>query len=133
MVIKDFLVIGFFLCIILFAVFHQLASRIILKSPDLMMALYGFDVYKNKSVDISNMQAIMSVITVINLQYRFFAKNNPNYIFFKRRRHPLFPNLDTKNAIYIVKKYKKLNYYVNLQGVFGVLFLAFGVAFIYIE
>ncbi|WP_050560495.1 hypothetical protein [Acinetobacter dispersus] len=80
---KDYLVIGFILCLILFGVFHQLASRIIVKSPDLRKNLYGFDLFENRAMDIPNIQAIMSVITVINIQYFLYAKNNPEYIFLK--------------------------------------------------
>lgn len=133
MSIKDYLVIGFIFCLIFFGVFHQLASRIIVKSPDLRKSLYGIDLFKNKSMDIPNIQAIMSVITVINIQYFLYAKNNPEFIFFKRRKHPLFPALDTKAAIYIVKNYNKLNMYIILQGLFGVFFLLFGIIFIVLK
>ncbi|OEC92593.1 hypothetical protein [Acinetobacter sp. YK3] len=133
MSVKDYLVIGFILCLIFFGVFHQLASRIIVKSSELRKSLYGFDLFKNKSMDIPNIQAVMSVITVINIQYFLYAKNNPEYIFFKRRKHPLFTALDTKAAVYIVRNYRKLNFYIILQGVFGVLFLLFGVFFIFLK
>lgn len=133
MSVKDYLVIGFILCLVFFGVFHQLASIIIVKSSDLRKNLYGFDLFENKSMDIPNIQAIMSVITVINIQYFLYAKNNPEYIFFKRRKHPLFPALDTKSAIYIVKNYRKLNLYIVFQGVFGLLFLLFGVFFVVLK
>lgn len=74
MSIKDYLVIGFILCLVFFGVFHQLASRIIVKSSDLRKNLYGFDLFKNKSIDIPNIQAVMSVITVINIQYFYMQK-----------------------------------------------------------
>ena len=83
MSVKDYLVIGFIFCLIFFGVFHQLASRIIVKSSELRKILYGFDLFKNKSIDIPNIQAVMSVITVINIQYFLYAKNNPEYIFLK--------------------------------------------------
>lgn len=118
MSVEDCLVIGFILCMILFGVFHQLASRIIVKSPDLRENLYGFDLFKNKTMDIPNIQAVMSVITVINIQYFLYAKNNPEYIFFRKRKHLIFPVLNTETVIYIVKKYKKLNFYILLQGFF---------------
>lgn len=133
MSIKDYLVIGFILCLVFFGVYHQLASRIIVKSSDLRTSLYGFDLFKNKSMDIPNIQAIMSVITVINIQYFLYAKNNPEYIFFRKRKHPLFPALDTKAAINIVKNYRKLNLYIIFQGVFGVMFLIFGILFIVLK
>ncbi|MCH7303789.1 hypothetical protein MMP74_05190 [Acinetobacter sp. NIPH 1869] len=133
MSVKDYLVIGFILCLVIFGVFHQLASRIIVRSPDLRKNLYGFDLFENRAMDIPNIQAIMSVITVINIQYFLYAKNNPEYIFFKRRKHPLFPALDTKAAIYIVRNYRKLNLYIIFQGIFGVFFLLFGVFFVVLK
>lgn len=129
--IKDYLVLGFIIYIILFAVFHQLASMIIIKSPDLRGKLYSFDLLENKKMDIPNIQAVMSVVTVVNIQYFLYARRNPEYVFLKKRRHPIFPNLDTNVAIYIVNKYKRLNLYIYLQAVFGVLFLFCGCVFVF--
>ncbi|RKG36732.1 hypothetical protein [Acinetobacter rongchengensis] len=131
MSVKDYLVLSSIICIIFFAIFHQLASRIITKSPDLRGKLYGFDFFEKRSIDIPNIQAIMSVVTVVNIQYFLYAKKNPKYVFFKNRKHPLFPNLDTSVAIYIVNKYKKLNLYISLQAIFGILFLFLGCMFLF--
>jgi len=128
--IKDYLVFSFIFSLIFFGIFHQLASRIILKSIDLKEKLYGYKIYENEKLDIVNIQAIMSVITVINIQYFLYARKNPQYIFFKKRKHPLFPALDTGAAIYIVRNYKKLNYYILFQGFFGLFFLLIGIIFI---
>ena len=69
--VKDCLVLSSIICIIFFAIFHQLASRIITKSPDLG-GLYGVDLFK-KSQYIPNIQAIMSVVTVVNIQYFLYT------------------------------------------------------------
>lgn len=71
--IKDYLVLSSIICIIFFAIIHQLASRIITKSPDLRGKLYEVDLFEKKSIDIPNIQAIMSVVTVVNIQYFLYA------------------------------------------------------------
>lgn len=82
--IKDYLVFSFIFSLIFFGIFHQLVLRIILKSVNLKEKLYGYKICENEKMDIVNIQTIMSVITVINIQYFLYARKNPKYIFLKK-------------------------------------------------
>ena len=65
--IKDLIVILLILSIIFWAVFHQIASKYINNNESLKNKIYGGSVYKNKSMDITNIELVITMVTFINI------------------------------------------------------------------
>ncbi|KJV38139.1 hypothetical protein VH98_10465 [Acinetobacter brisouii] len=131
MIFQIIYIILIFISIILFAIFHQLASRSIINSSELRRLLYGFDLYENRSMDISNIQSIIIVIIVINMQYIFYAKKHGRSSLFEKRKVILFSNLNSEIAFFIVQEYKKLWIYIKWSIVFGMFSLLSAYFFVF--
>lgn len=80
--IKDLIVILLILSIIFWAVFHQIASKYINNNESLKNKIYGGSVYKNKSMDITNIELVITMVTFINIINYFSEKSLEN--FFKK-------------------------------------------------
>ncbi|WP_235831676.1 hypothetical protein [Acinetobacter rongchengensis] len=72
---KDLIVILLILSVFLWAVFHQLVSKYINENEDLKKNIYQFDLYKNRSMDISNIELVISLVAIIHI-INFFSKNS---------------------------------------------------------
>lgn len=123
--IQDVFVILILIFFILFCIFHQLASREIVKSKELRIKLYGFDLYENKGMDVANIQAIITALIIISGQSFLNRNKAENFGLFDKRKHPLFPALDSKNAEYINNHYKKVINNIYWSTLCGVLMVAF--------
>ncbi|WP_332604556.1 hypothetical protein [Acinetobacter sp. ESBL14] len=114
MLIKKLLMIYLIISIVLWAIFHQLASRYVNKNEDLKSIFYG-DLYKNKKINVANIETIILAIIFVNTIFWFSYKNLK--IFFEERR--LFYGLDFKSAMVVIEQHKKLWSYVKLSMFFG--------------
>ncbi|WP_433847975.1 hypothetical protein [Acinetobacter proteolyticus] len=114
MLIKDLLVIYLLLSIVLWAVFHQLAARYVNRNEVLKSIFYG-NLYKNKSMDVVNIEAIIVGVTFVNIISLFSEKSLKN--FFENRK--LFYGLDFNSAMSVVQQHKKLWFYIKLSIFFG--------------
>ena len=106
--IKDLIVILLILSIIFWAIFHQMASKYINSNEILKKKIFGIDIYKNKSMDISNIELVITAVIMINV-IDFFSRNSLEK-FFKNRSFLLFGNINLKTNIYIIEKHKKIKY-----------------------
>ena len=104
--IKDLIVISLILSIIFWAVFHQIASKYINNNEILKSEIYGGSTYRNKSMDITNIELVITMVTLINIINYFSEKALEN--FFKRRKFLIFNNVTLETSINIIKDHKKL-------------------------
>jgi hypothetical protein len=114
MLLKDLLVIYLLLSIVLWAVFHQLAARYVNGNEALKSIFYG-DLYKNKSMDVTNIEAIILGVTFVNTIFFISGKSLNN--FFEKRK--LFYGLDFRSAMGVIEQHKKLWFYIKLSIFFG--------------
>jgi len=114
MLIKDLLVIYLLLSVVLWAIFHQLAARYVNRNEALKSIFYG-SLYKNKPMDVTNIEAVILGITFINTIFLFSEKSLKN--FFEKRK--LFYGLDFNSAMSVVEQHKKLWFYIKLSVFFG--------------
>lgn len=77
--IQDIFVILILISILFFCIFHQLASKEITRSKKLRERLYGCDLYENKRMDISNIQAIITALIIISGQEFLNRKKIKNF------------------------------------------------------
>ncbi|MDC5259963.1 hypothetical protein NRA27_20915 [Acinetobacter baumannii] len=108
---KDIIVILLLVSVVLWAIFHQLASRYINKSSSLKRLVYGSDIYKNKSLDVANIESIIFDITLINIISYFSAK----------RKFLIFSGLNYENCMLLIKDHKKLWFYIKISSFFMIL------------
>ena len=73
--IKDLIVILLILSIVFWAVFHQISSKYINNNDFLKSKIYGGSVYKNKSMDITNIELVITMVTFINIINYFSEKS----------------------------------------------------------
>ncbi|ENX60749.1 MULTISPECIES: hypothetical protein [Acinetobacter] len=114
MLIKDLLVIYLLLSVVLWAIFHQLAARYVNRNESLKSIFYG-NLYKNKSMDVANIEAVILSVTFVNIIFLFSEKSLKN--FFENRK--LFYGLDFNSAMSVVEQHKKLWFYIKLSIFFG--------------
>lgn len=114
MLIKDLLVIYLLLSVVLWAIFHQLAARYVNRNEALKSIFYG-GLYKNKSMDVTNIEAVILGVTFINMIFFISEKSLKN--FFEKRK--IFYSLDLKSAMSVVEQHKKLWFYIKLSVFFG--------------
>lgn len=114
MLIKDLLVIYLLLSVVLWAIFHQLAARYVNRNESLKSIFYG-NLYKNKSMDVANIEAVILSVTFVNIIFLFSEKSLK--IFFENRK--LFYGLDFNSAMSVVEQHKKLWFYIKLSIFFG--------------
>ena len=114
MYVKDLLVIYLLLSIVLWAIFHQLAARYVNSNDALKSIFYG-NLYKNKSMDVANIEAVILGITFVNII--FFISEKSLKKFFEKRK--LFYGLDFKSAIEVIEQHKKIWFYIKLSMFFG--------------
>ncbi|MFW1838291.1 hypothetical protein ACG9XS_06860 [Acinetobacter gyllenbergii] len=114
MLIKDLLVIYLLLSVVLWATFHQLAARYVNRNEALKSIFYG-NLYKNKSMDVTNIEAVILGVTFVNTILLFSEKSLKN--FFEKRK--LFYGLDSNSAMSVVEQHKKLWFYIKLSVFFG--------------
>ncbi|EOR06056.1 hypothetical protein MMP65_01570 [Acinetobacter sp. ANC 3926] len=112
--VKDLLVIYLLLSVVLWAIFHQLAARYVNRNESLKSIFYG-NLYKNKSMDVVNIEAVILGVTFINIIFFISEKSSEN--FFKKRK--LFYGLDLDSAMSVVEQHKKLWFYIKLSVFFG--------------
>jgi dipeptide/tripeptide permease len=121
--IKDLIVILLILSIIFWAIFHQMASKYINSNEILKKKIFGIDIYKNKSMDISNIELVITAVIMINV-IDFFSRNSLEK-FFKKRSFLIFSNINLKTSICIIDHHKKLWYYIKVSMFFMILIIIF--------
>ena len=121
--IKDLIVILLILSIIFWAIFHQMASKYINSNEILKKKIFGIDIYKNKSMDISNIELVITAVIMINV-IDFFSRNSLEK-FFKNRSFLIFSNINLKTSICIIDHHKKLWYYIKVSMFFMILIILF--------
>jgi dipeptide/tripeptide permease len=121
--IKDLIVILLILSIIFWAIFHQMASKYINSNEILKKKIFGIDIYKNKSMDISNIELVITAVIMINV-IDFFSRNSLEK-FFKNRSFLIFSNINLKTSICIIDHHKKLWYYIKVSMFFMILIIIF--------
>ncbi|PKF34082.1 hypothetical protein [Acinetobacter proteolyticus] len=114
MLIKDLLVIYLLLSVVLWAIFHQFSARYVNRNEALKSIFYG-SLYKNKSMDVANIEAVILSVTFVNIISLFSEKSLK--IFFENRK--LFYGLDFNSAMSVVEQHKKLWFYIKLSIFFG--------------
>lgn len=114
MLIKDLLVIYLLLSVVLWAIFHQFSARYVNRNEALKSIFYG-SLYKNKSMDVTNIEAVILSVTFVNIISLFSEKSLK--IFFENRK--LFYGLDFNSAMSVVEQHKKLWFYIKLSIFFG--------------
>ncbi|NNP67408.1 hypothetical protein [Acinetobacter sp. Ac_5812] len=114
MLIKDLLVIYLLLSVVLWATFHQLAARYLNRNEALKSIFYG-NLYKNKSMDVTNIEAVILGVTFVSTILLFSEKSLKK--FFEKRK--LFYSLDFNSAMSVVEQHKKLWFYIKLSVFFG--------------
>ena len=119
--IKDLIFISLILSIIFWAIFHQMASKYINSNEILKKKIFGMDIYKKKSMDVSNIELVVTVVILINL-IDFFSRN---YLenFFKKRGCLIFSNINLETSIYIIDHHKKLWNYIKISIFFMILII----------
>src|SRR3990167_1792971 len=125
--IKDLIVILLILSIIFWAIFHQMASKYINSNEILKKKIFGIDIYKNKSMDISNIELVITAVIMINV-IDFFSRNSLEK-FFKKRSFLIFSNINLKTSICIKDHHKKLWYYIKVSMFFMILIIIFTITF----
>ena len=125
--IKDLIVILLILSIIFWAIFHQMASKYINSNEVLKKKIFGIDIYKNKSMDISNIELVITAVIMINV-IDFFSRNSLEK-FFKNRSFLIFSNINLKTSICIIDHHKKLWYYIKVSMFFMILIIIFTITF----
>lgn len=125
--IKDLIVISLILSIIFWAIFHQMASKYINSNEILKKKIFGMDIYKKKSMDVSNIELVVTVVILINL-IDFFSRN---YLenFFKKRDFLIFSNINLETSIYIIDHHKKLWNYIEISIFFIIFIIIFTITF----
>ncbi|WP_202743577.1 hypothetical protein [Acinetobacter calcoaceticus] len=124
---KDIIVILLLISVVLWAIFHQLASRYINKSISLKRLVYGSDIYKNKSLDVSNIESIIVAITLINIISYFSGEKFSN--FFVKRKFLIFSGLNYENCILVIKDHEKLWFYIKISSFFMIFIVVFSIFF----
>ncbi|ENV66672.1 Uncharacterised protein [Acinetobacter junii] len=114
MLLKDLLVIYLLLSVVLWAIFHQLAARYVNSNEGLKSIFYG-NLYKNKSMDVANIEAVILGVTFINIIFFISEKSLEN--FFKKRK--LFYGLNFNSAIEVIDQHKKIWFYIKSSIFFG--------------
>ena len=125
--IKDLIFISLILSIIFWAIFHQMASKYINSNEILKKKIFGMDIYKKKSMDVSNIELVVIVVILINL-IDFFSRNSLEK-FFKNRSFLIFSNINLKTSICIIDHHKKLWYYIKVSMFFMILIIIFTITF----
>lgn len=125
--IKDLIVILLVLSIIFWAIFHQMASKYINSNEILKKKIFGIDIYKNKSMDISNIELVITVVIMINV-IDFFSRNSLEK-FFKKRSFLIFSNINLKTSICIIDHHKKLWNYIKVSMFFMIMIIIFTITF----
>lgn len=108
MLLKDLLVIYSLLSVVLWAIFHQLAARYVNSNEGLKSIFYG-NLYKNKSMDVANIEAVILGVTFINIIFFISEKSLEN--FFEKRK--LFYGLNFNSAIEVIDQHKKIWFYIK--------------------
>lgn len=124
---KDLIVILLILSIVLWAVFHQMASKYINNNEFLKNKIYGGSVYKNKSMDVANIELVITMVTFINFINYFSEKSLEN--FFKKREFLIFNNVNLETSINTIKNHEKLWFYIKFSLFFMVLIIFFTILF----
>lgn len=124
---KDIVVILLLISVVLWAIFHQLASRYINKSISLKRLVYGSDIYKNKSLDVANIESIIVAITLVNIISYFSGEKFSN--FFVKRNFLIFSGLNYENCMLVIKNHKKLWFYIEISSFFMIFIVVFSIFF----
>ena len=125
--IKDLIVISLILSIIFWAIFHQMASKYINSNEILKKKIFGIDIYKKKSMDISNIELVVIAVILINV-IDFFSRNSLE-IFLNKRSFLIFSNINFETSIYIIDHHKKLWNYIKVSMFFMILIIIFTITF----
>ena len=125
--IKDLIVISLILSIIFWVIFHQMASKYINSNEILKKKIFGIDIYKKKSMDISNIELVVTAVILINV-IDFFSRNSLE-IFLKKRSFLIFSNINLKTSICIIDHHKKLWNYIKVSMFFMILIIIFTIIF----
>ena len=125
--IKDLIVILLILSIIFWAIFHQMASKYINSNEILKKKIFGIDIYKNKSMDISNIELVVTAVMMINV-IDFFSRNSLEF-FLKKRSFLIFSNINFETSICIIDHHKKLWNYIKVSMFFMILIIIFTITF----
>lgn len=125
MLLKDLLVIYLLLSVVLWAIFHQLAARYVNNSEELKAIFYG-GLYKKKSMDVINIEAVILRVTFINTIFLFSENSLKNFI---EKRNKLFYGLDFKSAMKVIEQHKKLWNYIKFSIFFGLVIVLSSILF----
>lgn len=125
---KDIVVILLLISVVLWAIFHQLASRYINKSISLKRLVYGSDIYKNKSLDVANIESVIVAITLVNIISYFSGEKFSN--FFVKRKFLIFSGLNYENCMLVIKNHKKLWFYIKISSFFMIFIVVFSIFFL---
>jgi hypothetical protein len=104
-----------------------MASKYINSNEILKKKIFGIDIYKNKSMDISNIELVITAVIMINV-IDFFSRNSLEK-FFKKRSFLIFSNINLKTSICIIDHHKKLWYYIKVSMFFMILIIIFTITF----
>lgn len=124
---KDIIVILLLISVVLWAIFHQLASKYINKSSSLKRLVYGSDIYKDKSLDVANIESIIVAITMINIISFFSGEKFSN--FFVKRKFLIFSGLNYENCMLVIKDHEKLWFYIKISSFFMIFIVIFSIFF----
>ena len=124
---KDLIVILLILSIILWATFHQMASKYINNNDFFKNKIYSGNVYKNKSMDVANIELVITMVTFINFINYFSEKSLEN--FFKKREFLIFNKVNLETSLNIIKNHEKLCFYIKFSLFFMVLIIFFTILF----
>jgi len=126
MIIKDYVVICLLLSFLLWAIFHQLASRYINKSEELKKILYG----DNRELSLSDIESALLAIIFIHTVYFFSKENFSN--FFNKKSTLFYQNLSSDSVLSMIKDHKKLWSFIKISSFFGLMIFFNTVLFFYI-
>lgn len=121
------MVISLVLIVILWAVFHQLASKYVNTNEDLKKNIYGVDIYKNRSMDVTNIELVITAIMLIHV-INFFSENALEN-FFKKRSYLIFNHLNFESSINIIENHSKLWNYIRFSIILMILMILLTIAF----
>ncbi|MEB3796245.1 MULTISPECIES: hypothetical protein [Acinetobacter] len=124
---KDIIVILLLVSVVLWAILHQLASKYINKSSSLKRLVYGSHIYKNKSLDVANIESIIVAITMINIISFFSGEKFSN--FFVKRKFLIFSGLNYENCMLVIKDHQKLWFYIKISSFFMIFIVIFSIFF----
>jgi hypothetical protein len=104
-----------------------MASKYINNNEIFKNKIYDGSAYKNKSMDTTNIELVIIMVTFINIINYFSEKFLEN--FFKKRKFLIFNNVTLETSINIIKNHEKLWFYIKISMFFMILIVFFTICF----